>query len=159
VAGLSVVSVALLLGSGFWYSARLGAAKGEADASALRAATAEKESAAARELADTREYFALLGRARERALRRRNGWTAASAEDLRRAAALPPAAAGLAELRTELAHCLGSIDLHESGRVAKGLTAYALEYDPRGRWLALAPAAPFCLPHLPLLFGSALTPS
>ena len=153
------MSVALLLGSGFWYSARLGAAKGEADASALRAATAEKESAAARELADTREYFALLGRARERALRRRNGWTAASAEDLRRAAALPPAAAGLAELRTELAHCLGSIDLHESGRVAKGLTAYALEYDPRGRWLALAPAAPFCLPHLPLLFGSALTPS
>src|SRR5262249_37799030 len=73
----SAAAALLLLGGGFWFSARLGTALGEA--------------AAARELAGTREYFGLLGGVRERAVRRPTGWTWESADDLTRAAALPPA--------------------------------------------------------------------
>jgi WD40 repeat protein len=119
----SAATVLLLLGGGFWYSARLGAARGEA--------------AAARELAGTREYYVLLGRVRERAVRRPPGWTWESEKELTQAAALPPAAAGLPELRTELASCLSARDVRETGRAAEGVSAYRLAYDAKGRWLAL----------------------
>jgi WD40 repeat protein len=119
----SAAAAVALLAGGFWFSARLGTARGEA--------------AAARELAGTREYFGLLGGVRERAVRRPPGWTDASAHDLARAAALPPAAARLPELRTELAACLGAVDVRETGRAEEGFSAESLAYDPRGRWLAL----------------------
>jgi WD40 repeat protein len=143
-AALSAVALLLLLAGSFWYSARLGAARGEAAAAQgeavaadQRAAAAEARSAADRTLADTREYFLLLGRVHERALRRRPGWTWACADDLARAAALPLASSALPELRTDLAECLGGIDVREAGRAAKDFPAHALAYDPRGRWLAV----------------------
>jgi hypothetical protein len=119
----SAAALVLLLVGAFWFSARLGAARGEA--------------AAARELAGTREYFVLLGKVRERAFRHPPGWTWASADELAQAAALPPAAAGLPELRTELASCLGTVDVRETGRAGERVSAFRLAYDPRGRWLAL----------------------
>jgi WD40 repeat protein/predicted Ser/Thr protein kinase len=140
LAGLSVVAVALLLAVGFWYSARLGAARGEAAVAAERAGAAEQAVAAHRDLAETREYFGLLGQVRERALRRRPGWTWAGADDLARAAALAPASNDLVRLRTNLAECLAGVDVREVGRAGEGFTAYALAFDPRGRWLAMGQA-------------------
>jgi WD40 repeat protein/predicted Ser/Thr protein kinase len=135
--GLSVLALLLLLGVGFWYSARLGAAQGDAAAASARALAAENEAEAANQLAGTREYFGLLSAVRERAARRPTGWTWANAADLARAATLPPAAEAVAELRTELADCLSSVDVRASGHVAKGFTAFQLVFDPHGRWLAL----------------------
>jgi WD40 repeat protein len=130
LSAFSAAAVALLLAGGFGYSARLGAARG-------KAAAAEVEAAAARELAGTREYFVLLGQVRQRAASRRPGWARASAADLDRAAALPPAAAGVTELRTELASCVAGVDVRETAQAGEGFSAGHLAQDPRGRWLAL----------------------
>ncbi len=120
---VSALALVLLLAGGFWYSSRL--------------SHAEAEMAAARQIAATREYFSLLSQVRERGTRRRAGWTWACVEDLQRAATLTTAPDQVAELRTELARCLASVDLRPGGDVAEGFAASCLAYDPQGRWLAL----------------------
>ncbi len=130
LAVLSAVAAGLLLALGFWYSSRIGAARGEA-------AAAEERAAAAEALAQTRGYFGLLGQVRERALYRRPGWTQAGADDLIRAATLPLARDALPELRTALAECLGGKDIRRTARAVEDCSGHALAYDPRRRWLAV----------------------
>jgi eukaryotic-like serine/threonine-protein kinase len=123
LAALAAAALLGLLGAGFWFSARVGQARGEA--------------AAAREVAATQEYYARLTNARERIARARPGWTWAGLDDLAHAAGLSTAARNPADLRTEAAACLAGIDLRPQRELARDFAAYSLAFHPDGHWLAV----------------------
>ena len=158
LAMLYVVSAAAaiaLFALSLWYSGRLTAVETErtridaerevADAK-KRTAEAEKaasdaEKAKADEIAETQKFFSLLSKSQERATRRRPGWTWASIEELSQAAALPAAAEHMPDILTGLATALSGVDVRPArpvDRVCEEFEAYRLEYDPTGRWLAVA---------------------
>jgi WD40 repeat protein len=126
LAALTVLSLLALLGSAFWFTAHLGAARGEA--------------AAARRVASTQDYHARLHRVRECAARHRPGWAWAGLDDLEHAAHLDTPARDVLELRAEAAACLGGIDLRPCGTAAEDFNAARLAFSPDGRRLALGQA-------------------
>jgi serine/threonine protein kinase/WD40 repeat protein len=123
LAGLAVAAVLALLGAAFWFSVRVGEARGE--------------TAAAREVAATQEYYARLTRARELAAHRRPGWTWAALDDLAQAAGLRTAARSPADLRSEVAVCLAGIDLRPGPELVRDFAGARLAFHPDGRWLAV----------------------
>jgi WD40 repeat protein len=150
----SAFLVVLLLGLGFWFSAEMGAARGNLKAEEARRAAAElareAEAAgarAARQLADAQHLFGLHRAAEQRSTRAEPGWTWANLADLENAARLAPAPAELVELRSEAAAALGSIDIRLCGRVGKDFNADCLAFHPGGRLLALGQAK--CWPPIP----------
>jgi WD40 repeat protein len=140
LAALSALLALALLAGGFWFSARLGAARVEGERLAAEARATRAEAAAAREGALTREYFSLLDRVRRRAAARPPGWTWDNRADLRRAARLDTRARDPGELRAEAALCLGAVDVRRVATWPEPLTPARLAFDPRGRWLALGQA-------------------
>jgi WD40 repeat protein len=130
LAVVAVVAAGLLVGLGLWFSARMGAARGEL-------AAEEARGEAAHQRAQLQEYFGLVRQARERRARPQAGWTWDNLQDLRKAAALPPAAEHVAELRTEAAAALGAADVCQPRLVGRGVNAYCLAFHPGGRLLAL----------------------
>jgi hypothetical protein len=127
---VSAVATLLLLGAGFWFSARLGEAQARRDAAQVKAEAVARA-------ADTQRCFALLTRVRERIARPRPGWTWDSLQDLSEAARLPAAAGSLQELRTEAVTCLAGVDVRLADVVGKGLATHSLAWHPRRRLLAL----------------------
>jgi WD40 repeat protein len=103
----------------------------------IRLAISRSETHAAGQLAATQEFFALLERVRQRRSEPSVGWTRDSLADLRRLAALPPAAEHLPELRSEAASALGGVDLRRVATLGDGFDVYDVAYSPDGRWLAL----------------------
>src|SRR5262249_53350516 len=79
LAGACSLAVVALVGLGYYFSDRMGAARG-----ALQAE--EARSAAARQLAETHEFFGLLRAVEKRSARPEPGWTWANRVDLARAA-------------------------------------------------------------------------
>ncbi len=139
LAGISVAVVVLLVGLGLWFSARLGAARGDL-------AAEEARTASARQRAVLQEYFGLVRQARERSARPRAGWTWDNLDDLRKAALLAPATEN-AELLGEAAAALGAVDVRPVGPTIQDFQADCLAFHPRGWLLALgqAKAAGFLL--------------
>jgi WD40 repeat protein len=137
LSALCVGAVLALLAGGFWYSAHVGAARGDLAAAQAETAAAQAETDAARRVAATQEFYALLNQARENAVRRQPGWTRSGLDDLTRAARLPAAADHLPALRTEMAACLAGVDVYPGRVLRRDLTAACLAFDPAGRWLAL----------------------
>jgi WD40 repeat protein/tRNA A-37 threonylcarbamoyl transferase component Bud32 len=133
LAGVSLVAAGLLIGLGFWFSARMGAARGEL-------AAQEARTEAARQRGELQEFFGLVRQARERRARPQPGWTWDNLDDLRKAAALPAAAEGMVELRTEAAAALGAIDVRQARVVCEGVNVHCLAFQPTGRLLALGEA-------------------
>jgi WD40 repeat protein len=125
VAACVLLGVALIAGGG-WYASRL--------------ARANAETATAREVAATQEYYALLQGVRERASRREPGWTQAGLADIARAAGLATRAVDRGELRGEATRCLAGIDLRPPRIIPLGFTASRIAYHPRGQLLAVAEA-------------------
>jgi WD40 repeat protein len=123
LAGLAVAALLGLLGAAFWFSVRVGEARGE--------------TAAAREVAATQEYYARLTRARELTARRRPGWTWDALDDLTHAAHLRTAARNPADLRSEVAACLAGIDLRPGPELAQNFAGACLAFGPDGRCLAV----------------------
>ncbi len=121
-----------LLGLGFWFSAKMGAAGVALQAREERARDAEQ-------LAQTQEFFALVRGAEKGSARPEPGWTWANVEDLTRAATLPLAGEHLAELRSEAATALGSIDVRPIGTIGEDFQAACLAFHPGGNLLALGP--------------------
>jgi sugar lactone lactonase YvrE len=103
----------------------------------VRLVVSQAETRAAGQLAVTQEFFATLERVRQRRQEPSVGWTFASLADLRRLAALPPAAGHLPALRTEAAACLGGVDLRRVATLGDGFEVYNVAYSPDGRLLAL----------------------
>ncbi len=131
-----VASTPLLLAAGFWYQLERVAAQNEIERSAAAARLAAAEAAAARDLAETREYYGLISQVRETAATRHAGWTWSCQDALTRASTLSPAAARPAELRQELAACLAGVDVRLSAQVTVPLLR-CLAFDPQRRWLAV----------------------
>jgi serine/threonine protein kinase/WD40 repeat protein len=123
LAALAAAALLGLLGAAFWFSVRIGEARGE--------------TAAAREVAATQEYYARLTRARELTARRRPGWTWAALDDLAHAAGLDTVARNPADLRSEAAACLAGIDLRPGPELARDFAGARLAFHPDGRWLAV----------------------
>jgi WD40 repeat protein len=115
-----------LVAGGAWYASRL--------------ATANAETATAREVAATQEYYALLHAVRERADRREPGWTQAGLADIARAAGLATRAVDRGELRGEATRCLAGIDLRPPRIIPLGFTASRIAYHPKRQLLAAAEA-------------------
>jgi WD40 repeat protein len=126
LAAVSAVAVALVLVLSFWFSHRLGQVQGEA--------------AGAQALADTKEFFGLISRVRERGARPQPGWTWENVADLAQAARLAPAVDHRAELRGEVAEALGTIDVRPLAVVGAGFDADCVAFHPDGRRLALGQA-------------------
>src|SRR5262249_8804689 len=142
--GVIVLAAGALLGLGFWFTAALGAARGELEAEAARAAAAEKDreaeaerARADRQLAQTQEFFGLQRAVEKRSASPEPGWTWDNLTDLGKAARMAPAAEHLVELRSEAATALGSLDVRLGRRLSKGVSAACVAIDPRGRLLAL----------------------
>jgi WD40 repeat protein len=142
--GVSAAALVALMGLGFWFSVTLGASQGVAEAARTREAAARTETAAAesnaraaRELADTREYYRLLSQARERRAEPQPGWTWAALDDLTAAARLAPAGQHVVERRSDLVNTLSATDVRLVRALAPGFTAHCLAFDPTGRYLAL----------------------
>jgi len=147
LAALSAVCVlagVALLGLGFWFSAAMGAAGAALRAKEDRACNAER-------LGQTHEFFGLLRGVEKRSARPQPGWTWANREDLAKAAALPLASEHLAELRSEAALALGSIDMRQVRTVAENFQAGCLAFQPGGSLLALGP-----FKTVPLVDGAVL---
>jgi serine/threonine protein kinase/WD40 repeat protein len=125
---VTAAAAAALLGLGLWFSERVGAARGEAEA-------ADGRARAAQQLADAREYFGRATGARERLAQRDPGWTWAALDDLERAARLPPAREELPALRSLAAACLAGVDVRPAGRVP--FEARSVAFHPDGKRLAL----------------------
>jgi serine/threonine protein kinase/WD40 repeat protein len=126
LAGLSALALTAVVAAvtvGGWLSVRL--------------AVARAETRAAGQLAEVQEFFATFERVRQRRTEPSVGWTRDSLADLRRLAALPPAAGHLPELRTEAATALGGVDLRRVRTLGDGFDVYDVAYSPDGRRLAL----------------------
>jgi hypothetical protein len=154
LAGVSVAVAGLLIGLGFWFSARMGAARGEL-------AAQEARTEAARQRGELQEFFGLVRQARERRARPQPGWTWDNLDDLRKAAALPAAAESPVDLRTEAAAALGAIDVRQAEVVGEGVNAHCLAFHPTGRLLALgeAKAAAFTVCSVRLMGPAGREPS
>jgi serine/threonine protein kinase/WD40 repeat protein len=131
-AALSLAVVALL-GLGFYFSQRVGEARGALEAE-------EARTTAARQLAQTHEFFGLLRAVEKRSAQPQPGWTWDNGKDLAAAVRLPPAAAHQAALRTEVAAALAGIDVRPGAVVGEGFDADRLAFHPGGRQLALGQA-------------------
>jgi WD40 repeat protein len=125
VAACALLGVALLAGGG-WYASRL--------------ARANAETATAREVAATQEYYNLLHATRERASQRELGWTRAGLADIARAAGLATRIVDRGELRGEATRCLAGIDLRRPRIIPLSFTASRIAYHPRQQVLAVAQA-------------------
>src|SRR5262249_10138222 len=123
---VSALAAVALLSLGFWFTARVGEARGDAAAASARQQAAE-------EVAASERYLSLVTGARERALAGRAGWTWAGLDDLAAAAPLPPARNRLPELRSALAECLGAVDVRPSATLAKDFVSDCCALHPRGR--------------------------
>src|SRR5262245_13935949 len=124
---------------------RLTAAQAQAEAKDARlAALAEGARAretqlqAARQIAATQKYYALLGNVRQRESRRQPGWTWENLRDLREAARLVTPAIDAWDLRNQAAAALSSFDLRPAGMLDESITVSAIACSPAGRWVALA---------------------
>jgi WD40 repeat protein len=128
--GVIVLAAAALLGLGFWFSARIGLARGELEAEAARGS-------AARQLAQTQGFFGLQRAVEKRSVSREPGWTWANLADLGKAARMAQAAEHLPELRSEAAAALGGLDVRLNRPLVKGRYAASVAFHPNGRLLAL----------------------
>ncbi|HZN35376.1 MAG TPA: serine/threonine-protein kinase, partial [Pirellulaceae bacterium] len=124
---------------------RLSAAQAQAEAQDARLAAMgeaararETQLYAARQLAATQKYYALLGDARQREIRREPGWTWDNLRDLREAARLNTPAIDALDLQNHAAAALCSFDLRPAGTLKELLHVSAIACSPDGRWVALA---------------------
>jgi WD40 repeat protein len=136
LSAVSILAVTAFLSLGFYFSARMGEARG-----ALQAE--EARTAAARQLAQSHEFFGLLRAVERRHARQEPGWSRDNLADLRKAAGMAPAAEQLAALREEAAAALGGLDVRRLERtervkvLGQPFAVRCLAFDPRGRYLAL----------------------
>jgi eukaryotic-like serine/threonine-protein kinase len=119
---------AALIGRYYWL-----AKANEAEAAAVRVVAA-----ADRQLAESDRFAALLNQTRQRNAKRPPGWVKQSLEDLAAAAGLAPAANHLAELRSEAAQCLASVDVVQQTPVGTTANYACLSFVPDGSSLAVA---------------------
>jgi serine/threonine protein kinase/WD40 repeat protein len=132
-----ILLAAALLGGGAWYASRLASARHEQ-------ATAEAEANAAREVAATQEYFALLHDTAQLdpsgARPHDPGWTRLGLANLQRAANLPTRALDRQALRSLAADCLTGIDLQPARRIPIPFTSSRMAFHPNRPLLALGQA-------------------
>jgi WD40 repeat protein len=140
LAAAAVVFVFVLLPLGVWYQFSLTEARNAEQVAEQLTDAARKAEASAREAAATHEYHALLNRVRTHGSDEPPGWTWDALADLARAAALPTPYRDPAELRTEAATCLGTIDLRLKTILSPSVSAGALAWSPDGRTVAVAQA-------------------
>ncbi len=119
---------AALVGRYYWL-----AKANQAEAAAIRVVAA-----ADRKLAEADRFGALLNQTRQRNANRPPGWVNQSLEDLAAAAGLTPAANHLAQLRSEAAQCLASVDVVQQTPVGTTANYACLSFVPDGSRLAVA---------------------
>jgi WD40 repeat protein len=165
VSAVCLLAFGALLALGFSWSASLGVARGALEAEVARADAAESarlaeetRASAARQLAQTHEFFGLLHTVAKRSARPEPGWTWANLADLGKAGRLPPAAEHLVELRNEAATALGEVDVRLSATVTPEVLGQPFEleclaFHPQGRYLAVGQsrAVGFAVGHVALL--------
>lgn len=141
---ITALALLLLVGVGFWFSARMGVAQGELLAErAERARQAElaaaqtREAEQAQKLGATSHYFRVLNKIHERTLRGPAGWTETSLAELRQIATLVPGPEHLPELRGVAATCLSGVTLRKARTIQVGTACSALAFSPDGKTLAL----------------------
>jgi WD40 repeat protein len=137
LAAVAAVLVFVVLPLGVWYQLSLTEARRAEQVAGELADAARKAEVSAREAGATHEYYALLNSVRARNTSARPGWTWEALADLERAAALPTPYRDQAELRTEAATCLATVDLRLQAVLAPSFSAGAMALSPDGHTLAV----------------------